>query len=144
MRFQNNTQMYVHPGARGRRTGRRGGLALFLSEAVSFAATAVELFKETAALKRCGRVLLVVVPVTIICNLICISLISSTEAEMVMQSAQYRTLESNNISLLATKARAWRQPNMAKLAKRVELYPPVKGQSWIFDRYSGRFRSTPR
>lgn len=141
MRFHSSTHAYVHPGARYGRSGSRGGFAAL---ATRLAGPLVEgvagLTASGAALRRFGRVALIVVPVALVCNLICTSLINGSDARMAKMTEQYQALEMTNISLLARRARVWGPGNMAKLAEKLDLHPASGRQIGVYDSSIDKFR----
>jgi len=90
--------------------------------------------------RRFGRVALVVVPVALVCNLLCISLINGSDARMAKMTEHYQALEMTNISLLAHRARIWGPGNMAKLAEKLDLHPAADRQIGVYDSSIDKFR----
>ncbi|MBM9518530.1 hypothetical protein JWG39_01710 [Desulforhopalus vacuolatus] len=141
MRFHSSTHAYVHPGARYGRAGYCGGLVVLATRLVApFVEGVAGLTASGAMVKRFGRVALVVVPVALVCNLICTSLINDSDARMVKMTEQYQNLEMINISLLARRARIWGPENMAKLAEKLDLYPASGRQIGVYDSSIDKFR----
>lgn len=141
---------YSTPSVRvdGRQRGRRGYNSWQGSASPSFGGRIARFIQETVRFfvhpvigRRLVRVALFVVPITLVCNLVCSSLISGTEQEIAMIAEKKAALETTNITLLAKRAMTWGPDNMERLAKeKLDLAPAKKGQIGVFDRRIGIFR----
>lgn len=88
-----------------------------------------------------GKTVLVVLPVTLVVNILISSAVSNLDQSISVLQSRQQQIEDRNIDLLAQKARVWAPDNIEKLAgEKLSLYSPSEGQVGKFDRNTYTFK----
>lgn len=128
MSYQNSSQSYMRTVAKpGVRQQVRSKRALSIPGGVLL-------------LRAVGKAVLIILPLTLIVNIIISSAISNIDRSISQVEGRQQKVEDTNIHLLARKARIWAPDHVEKLAgDKLSLFVPTKDQVGKFDRRSGTF-----